>query len=97
MRSTTAWAPSIVLLTLSAALLAACGESAGAGEQRTNAAALELDSSEAVAPTGAREQQTEGDKSPDTRSDERRRQDSVLRTRGDRHRKKLGSDSTYPP
>jgi hypothetical protein len=96
MRSTTAWAPSIVLLTFLAASLAACGESGGAREQRANAAALELDSSEAGS-IRAREQQTGDDQPPDTRSDERRRQDSVLRTPGDRHRKKLGSDSTYPP
>ena len=98
MRSTTAWAWSILLPTFSAALLAACGERGGAGgEQRTNAAALELDSSNATGRIRAREQQTGDDQPPDTRSDERRRQDSVLRTPGGRHRKKLGSDSTYPP
>jgi hypothetical protein len=96
MRSTTAWAPSVVLLTLSAALLTACGERGGDGEQRADAAALELDSSEAAGPVRAREQRA-GEHQPDTRTDERRRQDSVLRTPGDRHRKKLGSDSTYPP
>ncbi len=97
MRSTTAWAPSIVLLTFLAASLAACGESGGAGEQRANAATLELDSSEAAGSIRARDQQAGEDQPPDTRSDDRRRQDSVLRTPGDRHRKKLGSDSTYPP
>ena len=97
MRSTTAWAPSLVLLTFSAALLAACGESSGAGEHRANAAALELDSSEAAGSIRTREQQTGDDQAPDTRSDERRRQDSVLRTPGDRRRKKPGSDSTNPP
>jgi hypothetical protein len=96
MRSTTAWALSVVLLILSAALLTACGERGGAGEPRANAAALE-DSSEADGPVRAREQGAEPQPPPDTRSDERRRQDSVLRTPRDRQRRKLGSDSTNQP
>lgn len=96
MRSTT-WAPSVMLLTLSAALLAACGERGGAGERRANAAALELDSTEVAGQVGEREQRAGEHQPPDTRTDERRRQDSVLRTPGDRQRRKLGSDSTYQP
>jgi hypothetical protein len=94
MRWTKGWAPLVAFLALSATLLAACSRSDGAGEQRATAATRNLDSSGAAGPSGASERRAAEDQPPDSRTDERRRQDSVLRTPGQRQRKKLGSDST---
>ena len=90
MRSTPARAPFALILAVSATLLA-CGHGGGAGQQRATAAAREVPSE-----TGARSGAPERRASEDpfgSRSDERKRQDSVLRASGHRHRQKPASDS----
>ena len=78
------------ILAFSAGLLMACGSGSGGGERRATAG---RDPSHAEASSGTAGQPGAEAVPFGPRSEERRRQDSVLRT-GSRHRQKVPSDTT---
>lgn len=94
MTPTTGRARSALMLILWVALLAACGPGRSADGQGATADAREPGRSEGGGQAAASEQDPPQRGLPVSRSDERRRQDSVLRAPGDRQRRKSGSDST---
>jgi len=93
MTPTTGRARLAPMLVLWVAMLAACGPGRGADGQGATADAREPGRSEAGGQAAASEQGPPQRGLPVSQSDERRRQDSVLRAPADRQRRKPGSDS----
>ena len=79
----------ITMLAFSAGLLMACGSGSGGGERRATSG----DPGQAEARSGTAGQPGAEAVPFGPRSEERRRQDSVLRS-GSRHRQKVPSDTT---